>query len=101
MALTLFAEQVIARLAERGHAGRRVHLRYPGAGHLIGPPYEPTTILAGFHPIRKLVFAYGGSPEANAHARADSWPRVLAFLRDCLGRAARPRRASGAAPVAR
>jgi dienelactone hydrolase len=42
----------------------------------------PTTVTtAGRHPILKsLTVEAGGTPEANARAARDSWPRVVAFL---------------------
>jgi hypothetical protein len=30
------------------------------------------------------TFTYGGAPREQARANADSWPRVLAFLRESL-----------------
>jgi dienelactone hydrolase len=58
------------------------HLNYPDAGHLIFvPPCGPTTIRHLRHPVLKQVFNYGGTTAGDAFARADSWPRVLRFLR--------------------
>jgi dienelactone hydrolase len=79
-----YASMVMSRLRERGHAFADQHLAYPGCGHLVNFPYVPTTVDASKHPITGHVFAYGGTPEGQAHAREDSWPRVLAFLRDAL-----------------
>jgi dienelactone hydrolase len=53
------------------------HLAYAGAGHLIGTPYLPTTVLASRHPLTGELFAYGGTPKGYAAARADSWREVL------------------------
>ena len=52
-------------------------LEYPGAGHLIGSaiPYLP----AAADP------AYGGTPSADAAARAALWPRILDFMRSMRG----------------
>ena len=51
-----------------------VALIYPEAGHdLAGGSAEPREDPRG-----------GGTPAANAKARADSWPKVVAFLRDGL-----------------
>jgi len=65
-----------ARAAERG--GPPVHLlAYADAGHLVfGPPVPPDN---AFYPRLAML---GGTVEGNAAARADSWPRVLAFLRE-------------------
>lgn len=68
------------RLTQSGHPYPHEHLRYASAGHLIGLPYFPT---AGRHIGRR---DYGGTAQGNAFANADSWPRVLALLRDSLRR---------------
>ena len=47
------------------------------AGHAIGRPY--TSMIESNSP-RPL----GGTPEGNAHARADSWEKMLAFLKENL-----------------
>ncbi len=61
------------------------HLAYEGAGHMIGPPYLPTTVLASRHPLTGELFAYGGTPRAYAAARRDSWREILAMLRETFG----------------
>jgi dienelactone hydrolase len=57
-----------------------VSLIYTDAGHFIGTHgYGPTTQYdAG--PNKS-----GGTPEGNARAQADSWPRTIAFLKRTLG----------------
>ncbi|MGH6694961.1 MAG: dienelactone hydrolase family protein [Sphingopyxis sp.] len=62
-------------VATRDAAGLRTEaLIYPDAGHdLAGGSAEPRDDPRG-----------GGSPEANAKARADAWPKVTAFLKDAL-----------------
>jgi pimeloyl-ACP methyl ester carboxylesterase len=76
---TLFSERVMSRLAAHDHPYPRTHLRYDGAGHAIGPPYVPTTIADAPHPFGGTVH-FGGAPQPNAVANADSWPKVLRFL---------------------
>lgn len=78
----VFSKLILERLEERKFAHLFQHLSYEGAGHSIGPRFAPTTINSGFHPIRKTTINLGGSPAANAAARNDSWPRVLAFLEE-------------------
>ena len=63
------------------------HLSYEDAGHAIGAGYAPTTVNQSFHPIRKAFIDLGGTPEGLAEARADSWPRVLAFVAQQTGSA--------------
>jgi dienelactone hydrolase len=76
----VFSDLIVARLAQSGFAHPYHHLSYDGAGHAIGPRYAPTTITRSYHSVRKIFINLGGTPEANAIARDDSWPRVLAFL---------------------
>jgi hypothetical protein len=68
------------RLAEKHHPYPDQHLAYPDAGHLIGPPYVPTTVRDIKHNVTGGYFALGGTPKGSAFARADHWPKVLAFL---------------------
>lgn len=71
-----FPSQIaMERLRRLGHPYPDEHRRYPGAGHLILPPYLPTTHDARF---------FGGIPAGTAAANADSWPRVRALLADRL-----------------
>lgn len=68
------AEMVVSRLARHNHPYVYEHHCYEGAGHAIGIPYLPTTGQVS----RNLIF--GGEPQANAFASADSWRAVLDFL---------------------
>jgi dienelactone hydrolase len=57
-----------------------VSLIYPDAGHAVGGTgYNPTTQYDA-SPMKM-----GGTPEANARAQADAWPRTIAFLKRTLG----------------
>jgi len=62
------------------------HLAYAGAGHMIGTPYLPTTVLASRHPLTGELFAYGGTPKAYAAAREDSWREILKLLDETFAR---------------
>lgn len=81
---TLMGERLMQRLTQHQFPYRAEHLRYPGAGHLIGSPYLPTTVNARRHPVANHTFLYGGNARDHARAEADSWPRVLALLRESL-----------------
>ncbi len=70
------AEMIIARLNKYNFPFEYLHLSYDGAGHLIRKAYLP---MAGTTGAGRL-YLLGGTPEANAHAQEDSWPRVLEFL---------------------
>jgi dienelactone hydrolase len=74
----VLAEIAATRLA--AHKRSVTHLRYLGAGHMIGPIGLPATANTILHPLRGLSMALGGTPAGNAAAAADSWPRVLQFL---------------------
>lgn len=68
------ARAVEARVRARGGPAV-VLLAYPGAGHAaIGPPFQADRPTGPSPPMM------GGSFEADRAARADSWPRILAFL---------------------
>lgn len=72
------ARQVVARSTARSGPPVTV-LGYEDAGHFVfGPP------IARDHPFYARLDAYGGSVEGNAAARADSWPRVIAFLKQAM-----------------
>ena len=76
---TRLSEMAIRRLEAHDRPFPREHLRYEGAGHMIASPgYEPATSWT-------RRFELGGSREADEFANADSWPRVLDFLRRALG----------------
>jgi dienelactone hydrolase len=77
---TPFSELAVARLKEARHPFPVQHLRYADAGHSIQFPYVPTTVLTRPHAVSGIPLVYGGTAAGNAHANADSWPKVLAFL---------------------
>ena len=81
---SVFSDMVMERLAEHRHPYPDQHLAYAGAGHVIGQPWWPTTMTSSMHPVTKTLFAFGGEPKASAHARADAWPKILAFLDERL-----------------
>ena len=57
-----------------------VSLVYSDAGHFVGGNgYSPTT------QYNNGLSKVGGTPEGNARAQADAWPKTLAFLRRTLG----------------
>ncbi|KAM6948070.1 bile acid-CoA:amino acid N-acyltransferase-like isoform 1-T1 [Lycodopsis pacificus] len=62
-------------------------LSYPGAGHLIEPPYTPNSRLSlwSFKP-KKLFTLWGGHPAPHAAAQEDSWKKILDFMGSHLRR---------------
>lgn len=74
----------LERMRARNFGHRVQHLSYPDAGHGIGWPNVPTTVTRFKHPVSGDEINLGGTAAATAHASRDSWPRVLAFLRESL-----------------
>jgi dienelactone hydrolase len=55
-------------------------LVYQGSGHGVGTfPYLPTGV-ALVDPVTGKYLVLGGTRAADEAARADGWPKVLAFL---------------------
>ncbi|XP_072031318.1 acyl-coenzyme A amino acid N-acyltransferase 2-like [Amphiura filiformis] len=73
--------EAIKRLDAHGHHGYKM-LCYHGAGHLIEPPYAPTTSVSFF---KGEVIAWGGTPKPHADAMEDSWKHILEFLSNHIG----------------
>jgi hypothetical protein len=70
---TQMSSDVIRRLDAHGFRFEHVQLDYPEAGHGVAtPPSEDMRV--------KALDSLGGTSQANAAARADMWPKVLAFL---------------------
>ena len=80
------ADELVARLKAKGFRHEVQHLTYAKAGHVVfvGAPDGP--MARGFTTATPML---GGSPEANAQAWADDWPKVLAFFHKALKGGAR------------
>ncbi|WP_211244298.1 acyl-CoA thioester hydrolase/BAAT C-terminal domain-containing protein [Actinospica robiniae] len=71
------------RLAAADHPHPWRHIVHPGAGHLIAaPPHTPTT--SATSPGPGITFRHGGTPAADAAARAATWHALCAFLTETL-----------------
>ncbi|KAF1034517.1 MAG: hypothetical protein GAK35_04297 [Herbaspirillum frisingense] len=77
---TLYGELVIDTLRQHRHAWPAEHVVGVGAGHAIGLPQLPATLIAKPHPVSGVVLDGGGTAAANALASRRSWQRVLDFL---------------------
>ncbi|HXZ11005.1 MAG TPA: acyl-CoA thioester hydrolase/BAAT C-terminal domain-containing protein [Candidatus Sulfotelmatobacter sp.] len=76
------SEAIVERLKRHRFAHALEHLHYPRAGHMLRYPHLPTTSRKSGHPqLRDACYSFGGTPEADAEAQADSWRRSIAFLR--------------------
>jgi dienelactone hydrolase len=73
------SEAMMAELAAAHDAYPHRLVEYPDAGHGVGifAPYTP-----GLAPIEGTDGIGGDTPIANPVARADQWPKLLAFLRN-------------------
>jgi len=76
-----YSEQIEKTLRDHQHAWPVEHIRCDGAGHAIGLPNLPTTLIAKPHPVAQVILSGGGTPAANAQANARSWSDVHEFLR--------------------
>jgi dienelactone hydrolase len=71
--------RLAARLKRAAYSHPYQALLYPAAGHvLLGTGWRPTTT------DNSDVFQDGGTPEADAQAQAESWIKMLTFLRQRL-----------------
>jgi dienelactone hydrolase len=76
---TAMADAMMARLDQAKFRFRHTHLAYDHAGHAcFGEPPAPGV------EIPPRIVQLGGTIEGNVAARADSWPKVLAFLDETL-----------------
>lgn len=74
------AARVERRLQAHDFAFPVINIAYPEAGHAVfGPPIRDPNA-----PALQAVLGVGGTIPALVSARADGWPRVLAFLREAL-----------------
>ena len=77
------SKAIVARLRENRFPHAVEHLHYPRAGHMLRYPFLPTTSRNSRNAhLRNARFSYGGTPEADAKAQAESWPRTIAFFRE-------------------
>jgi len=75
-----FSDIAEQRFAEAQHRYPVRHVRNPDAGHTIGFPFVPTTVLRKPHAVSGIFMVYGGTARGNARANENSWRDVLAFL---------------------
>ncbi|KAK7477483.1 hypothetical protein BaRGS_00031307 [Batillaria attramentaria] len=66
---------------DKRHLIEVVH--YPGAGHLLEPPYTPHCRYC-YNPTFNTDLQWGGYVKEHAEAQEDSWKRILHFFRTNL-----------------
>lgn len=74
-----YAEQAMEQLKSQGRSSGKM-LVYPGAGHLIEPPYAPLCF-ASWSPGLPCPILWGGDPVAHAAAQEHSWGEIQKFFR--------------------
>ncbi len=74
------AEATVRRLQARGFEYETLHVKNPGAGHLLRLPHTPATTVASRVPTFDLRVEFGGKPQATAQARVVAWRETLKFL---------------------
>ncbi|XP_066579567.1 acyl-coenzyme A thioesterase 1 isoform X2 [Amia ocellicauda] len=81
------AEDMEKMMEAAGNRHLLTTLSYPGAGHLIEPPYSPHARASNFmlFPQRtKVSLLWGGETKAHSYAQEDSWQKILMFLEEHL-----------------
>ncbi|KAM8892687.1 peroxisomal succinyl-coenzyme A thioesterase-like isoform 1-T2 [Spinachia spinachia] len=70
-------------------------LSYPGAGHLIEPPFTPFARASSYKILgtapQTLMVLWGGETVAHCRAQEDAWRKTLVFLRENLYGGTNPR----------
>ncbi|XP_066579569.1 acyl-coenzyme A thioesterase 1-like isoform X2 [Amia ocellicauda] len=77
------AEDIEKMMETAGNRHLLTTLSYPGAGHLIEPPYSPHAYASKMivDQIKiKVTMLWGGETKLHSHAQEDSWQKILAFL---------------------
>lgn len=77
---SMYSRQVVETLREAGHPHETLLLDYPDAGHSIALPHLPVAQGPTRHPVSGIEYTTGGTPAGNAHADADSFAQVRAFV---------------------
>lgn len=79
----VYSGRIVERLRDSGFTHEVLRLDYPAAGHFVTFPYGIVSLppMVSMAPMSRLTIDFGGSPVANAEAAADSWQRLLEFLR--------------------
>ncbi|XP_078022218.1 peroxisomal succinyl-coenzyme A thioesterase-like [Epinephelus lanceolatus] len=82
------ADTIEETLKAAGKSQPFTRLSYPGAGHLIEPPYTPHSraSLWRVKPIKKAFLLWGGHPAPHAAAQEDAWKKILDFMESNLRR---------------
>lgn len=93
-----YAKQALEQLKSHGRSNGRM-LLYPGAGHLLEPPYAPLCYASRIYPVSAPLnnpiagsynysfsqpLLWGGDPAAHAAAQEHAWGEIQKFFRQHL-----------------
>ncbi|XP_043929948.1 acyl-coenzyme A thioesterase 1-like [Protopterus annectens] len=79
----MFLNEAVKRLQEYGKQNFESYC-YPGAGHLLEPPYSPVCHTS-WHKIVGAALVWGGEGKAHSWAQQDAWQKIQTFLHKHLG----------------
>ncbi|XP_038868241.1 acyl-coenzyme A thioesterase 1-like isoform X2 [Salvelinus namaycush] len=75
------ADEIEKKIKDAGRSHLFTRLSYPGAGHLIEPPYTPNSRASMWTTQpKKLITLWGGHLVPHAAAQEDAWKRTLEFM---------------------
>ncbi|CAB1353915.1 unnamed protein product [Coregonus sp. 'balchen'] len=75
------ADEIEKKLKDVGRSHLFTRLSYPGAGHLIEPPYTPNAHASMWtKQPQKLITLWGGHLVPHAATQEDAWKRTLEFM---------------------
>ena len=77
------AERILKRMERHGKGSQCTLLKYPGAGHLIEPPFTPMC-RHSYNKVYKMGFEWGGETKGHSIAQKDSWAKIIKFFRSSL-----------------
>ncbi|CAB3832641.1 hypothetical protein LMG26846_01051 [Achromobacter insuavis] len=77
-----YADEIARTLYRHEHRWPVEHVRCEGAGHALGVPHMPATLIAKPHPVAGIVLDGGGTALANAQASRAAWAALQRFLRE-------------------
>lgn len=78
-----YGKQALDQLQSHGRSNGRM-LVYPGAGHLIEPPYAPLCYASRNTHHYSTPLLWGGDPVAHAAAQEHAWGEIQKFFRQHL-----------------
>ncbi|XP_068611156.1 peroxisomal succinyl-coenzyme A thioesterase-like isoform X2 [Brachionichthys hirsutus] len=80
------AEDIYQIMKATGKDHLLTRVQYPGAGHLIEPPFSPHHMATTFitDSENKMILLWGGQTKPHSDAQEDAWKKILAFLQHHL-----------------